>query len=415
VVDANGAVLSCEESENAVGYELWLGLDRYDMLFLVSETPSPPNEVISTFPSETTWWTVKARDENGGTIYADPSCIKAERVVPQGIENARERKRYSSIQRAINAASDGDEIVISPGIYEYRQNINLKGRNITVRSTDPEDAAVVAATVISGGGKGSAVTFSIGEDTNCVLAGLTVTGGGIGEDEGGVLCLGEGVRPTIKNCMILGNAGTGICCPYSSPTITNCVIAGNVGAGIKVWGKGGRVTITNCTIVENGAEGVNRYRGTATITNCIAWGNEGSAIYGGSKGVTYCDIEGGMDGEGNVDFKPCFVEPGYWVDVNDPNIVVEPNEPKAIWFEGDYHLLADSPCIDAGDPNYISEPNETDLDGRPRVLDGNEDGTAVIDMGAYEYTPPIPAEINIKPRILNLASKGRWTQLSEQR
>ncbi|UCC22637.1 MAG: hypothetical protein JSW23_00765, partial [Planctomycetota bacterium] len=131
LVDSNGAILSCEESENAVGYELWMGLGRYDMLFLVSDTPSPPNEIISTFPSETTWWTIKARDAYGSTIYADASCIKLEEVAAQGIKNTRKRKNYSSIQRAINDASDGDKIVILPGCYQYRENINLKGRNVT--------------------------------------------------------------------------------------------------------------------------------------------------------------------------------------------------------------------------------------------------------------------------------------------
>ncbi|MHC4692332.1 MAG: choice-of-anchor Q domain-containing protein [Planctomycetota bacterium] len=73
-----------------------------------------------------------------------------------------------------------------------------------------------------------------------------------------------------------------------------------------------------------------------------------------------------------------------------------------IWIEGDYHLLAGSPCIDAGDPNYVSEPNETDLDGRPRIMDGR------IDMGAYEYMPSILVEVRIVPRTINLASKGNW-------
>ncbi|MHC4498920.1 MAG: choice-of-anchor Q domain-containing protein [Planctomycetota bacterium] len=95
--------------------------------------------------------------------------------------------------------------------------------------------------------------------------------------------------------------------------------------------------------------------------------------------ITYCDVEGGWRGEGNIDADPCFVEPEYWADVNDPNIIVEPNDPNAVWVEGDYHLLISSPCINAGDPDYIAEPNETDLDGLPRVIGGR------IDMGAYEF------------------------------
>jgi len=54
---------------------------------------------------------------------------------------------------------------------------------------------------------------------------------------------------------------------------------------------------------------------------------------------------------------------------------------------GDYHLRPASPSIDTGD---ISAPNlpATDFDGNPRIQDGNLDGIAVIDMGAYEALPP---------------------------
>jgi hypothetical protein len=73
-----------------------------------------------------------------------------------------------------------------------------------------------------------------------------------------------------------------------------------------------------------------------------------------------------------------------------------------IWIEGDYHLLEGSPCINAGDPNYVPEPNETDLDGKPRVIGGR------IDMGAYEYSSPIPAEAKIVPHTISLGSRGKW-------
>ena len=52
---------------------------------------------------------------------------------------------------------------------------------------------------------------------------------------------------------------------------------------------------------------------------------------------------------------------------------------------GDYHLTAGSPLVDAGDP---AAPQGLDLDGNPLVADGNHDGSARRDIGAYELPGP---------------------------
>jgi hypothetical protein len=49
---------------------------------------------------------------------------------------------------------------------------------------------------------------------------------------------------------------------------------------------------------------------------------------------------------------------------------------------GDFHLADDSPLIDAGEA--VAAP-ETDLDGAPRALDGNGDGSSLPDIGAFEH------------------------------
>jgi hypothetical protein len=82
---------------------------------------------------------------------------------------------YATIQGAINAASGGDEIIVSPGTYV--ENINFGGKNVILRSTDPASPTVVASTVIDGNGSDSVVTFSGSELTSCVLAGFTLTRG----------------------------------------------------------------------------------------------------------------------------------------------------------------------------------------------------------------------------------------------
>jgi len=56
----------------------------------------------------------------------------------------------------------------------------------------------------------------------------------------------------------------------------------------------------------------------------------------------------------------------------------------------DFRLQANSPLIDAG--TNTPAPGVTvstlDLDGQPRVQDGNGDGTATVDPGAYEFMAP---------------------------
>src|SRR5262249_4978237 len=55
---------------------------------------------------------------------------------------------------------------------------------------------------------------------------------------------------------------------------------------------------------------------------------------------------------------------------------------------GDYHVRPGSPTIDAGTSNQAPA---TDLDGQARPTDGNGDGTAAFDLGAYES----PAAVNV--------------------
>jgi predicted outer membrane repeat protein len=221
---------------------------------------------------------------------------------------------------------------------------------------------------------------------------------------------GLGGRYNQQRCIHSGNtatfAGGGLFVyEYGEEIIlSNCIFSGNrasSGGAVSMDSEvNGTMMLLNCTIAENQAEeyiGGIYYPG-ATMRNCIFWGNsdpsgQSEAAQIGSSGsdINYCCVQGWTGqwpGVDNIKADPCFVERGYW-------------DANGLWVEGDYYLLPDSPCIDAGDPNYIAEPNETDLDGRPRVIGGR------IDMGAYEYSPTVPAEVRIIPKTINLASKGK--------
>ena len=52
---------------------------------------------------------------------------------------------------------------------------------------------------------------------------------------------------------------------------------------------------------------------------------------------------------------------------------------------GDYHLQPISPCIDTGD-NSAADLPATDIDGLPRIIDGDNNSSATVDMGADEQS-----------------------------
>ena len=276
----------------------------------------------------------------------------------QPVQNTTRGTVYDDIPSAIAEAVEGDVIVVAPGTYS--ETVDFIGKGITVKSQNPTDSGTVAATILDG--NGCAVSFANGEDAGSRLVGFTITGATCG-----IRCIGS--APTILNCRILDNTGAGsLLSEGSNPTFVNCILAGNGGAGIEILSETARATCTaidHCTIVGNhgGIHG-----GAPTIANSIVRDNDPNGatpeIAGDAPVVTYCNVEGGYDGPGNIDEEPEFVLPGHWTGAGTP---------EATWIRGNYHLLADSPCIDAGDPAFAMAVTDTDIDGQARILCGRTD------------------------------------------
>jgi hypothetical protein len=152
---------------------------------------------------------------------------------------------YTTIQAAIDDSNNGDTIVIEPNVYTGTGNKNLDftGKAITVRSIDPNDPCVVAATVIDCQDSGRAFYFHSAEDANSIVCGLTITGA----SDSGIFCSGS--SPTISRCVITNNIaystwdnyGGGIhCTSNSNPLIINCTISNNrAQGGSMIWATGG--------------------------------------------------------------------------------------------------------------------------------------------------------------------------------
>ncbi len=214
--------------------------------------------------------------------------------------------------------------------------------------------------------------------------------------------------PTITNCRIIGNLGTGLKCgAVSEPVMTNCIVANNIsggtGGGVSC-GSSCALQIINTAIVQNFAFGKGggvyvTSSATSKIVNSLVWGNsadtEGQQIFlrpstnfPSSVEVVTTILEGGMAsvegdgtvvwGVGNIDADPNFMDPDGRDDV-----------PGTL--DDDYRLGASSPAIDAGDNALVPVGVTTDLVGNARVHDGDGDGVATVDMGPLEVVVPIPA------------------------
>jgi len=138
---------------------------------------------------------------------------------------------YRTIQAAIAAASDGDTIVVHPGTYRGNGNrdIDFGGKAVTVRSEDPDEEGIVAATIIDCQGSAKqphrAFIFQTSEDANSILEGFTIINGYIridGNDAG---------TPDSNATDGEDSFGGAINCMGSSPTIRNCIINNCVAEG----------------------------------------------------------------------------------------------------------------------------------------------------------------------------------------
>jgi len=121
----------------------------------------------------------------------------------------------STIQAGINAASNGDTVLVQPGTYV--ENIDYNGKNITVASLfhTTQDTSYISNTIIDGNQNGRVVEFENGEDSTAVLAGFKIQNG-YASSGGGIYCSSS--SPSLDNVMITGycaSSGCGIYCSSS--------------------------------------------------------------------------------------------------------------------------------------------------------------------------------------------------------
>ncbi len=144
---------------------------------------------------------------------------------------------YATIQAGIDAAVDGDTVLVQPGT--YIENINFNGKNIVVGSLflTTQDTSYISQTVIDGNQSGSVVSFVNNENSSAVFTGFSITNG-------------SGTYNETNNRF----DGGGLYINYASPTINNLNVFSNIatlGAGIFCYSGNNTLHLSNSNIHHN--------------------------------------------------------------------------------------------------------------------------------------------------------------------
>ncbi len=222
---------------------------------------------------------------------------------------------YPTIQQGIDAAVDGDEVIIADGVYTGAENRNIDflGKLITVRSENGPENCIVDVQGVSGS---RGFQFVSGETREAVLEGITITRGHATvwlEGGGAILILSA--SPTLINCVFLDNEHIvleldgegGAIYSTGDPLIIDCVFEDNLavgycqGAGGGFRNKDGRPVLIGCSFIGNLADGdkaicgsvgggLRSSGGSVLLIDCQFTGNTAGAVNGDGGGAS---INGG--------------------------------------------------------------------------------------------------------------------------
>ena len=331
-------------------------------------------------------------------LALDTTANAATRYVGAGLSSSGEgtswATAYASLQDALAAAEDGDEIWVQAGTYPLDtyvsvynvNNVSIYGGFSGTETALSQRDLAANATILDGSAVlySDLITIESYNTSGIVIDGLTIAN---------YSSTGTAMRipgsPTIRNCNFFNNTtssgeGTGDTTGYfggaamlisgGAPMIVNCVFAHNTAT----YGYGGAAnmrssaadfincTFTRNTAIDGGAVSVYSDNGTNhEFYNCLFWGNTVDTM-----SYPHVDIATGAGTSYTANYN-------FYATSGDP-LLVDPDN-------GNYHLSPGSPCIDAGTGSVPLA--SVDMDGDSRVIDGDENGSLVVDIGADEFDP----------------------------
>ena len=264
---------------------------------------------------------------------------------------------FNAIRLAVDAAVDGDTILVAPGTYTgpFNRDTDPHGKRLAILSFAGWDS-----TIIDCEGKGRAFHYNTGEDLQSILSGFTVTGGSTdsyGKEYGGGVYASK-AAPVIEFCRFkdnyarLNGGGVLISMP-NDLIITQCIFDHNNsggGDGLYVNGYYSEVNIQNCLFYANQGSGAClKFNLSGILENNIFWQNTGEQldIFSVELDIRYNNLAGNWPGQGNIDEDPLLIDPD----------------------NGNFRLFEASPCIDAANPETPNVPW----------------GGSRRDMGAFEF------------------------------
>jgi hypothetical protein len=350
-------------------------------------------------------------DDDAAGLNDGTSWTNAHRFLQEALNDAKFAETPAEI-RVAQGVYRPDEGLIAIPEFDWRtttfqliNGVTLRGGYAGLSEADPNTRDIeLYETILSGDLNGDDdpnfannlensyhVVTASATDNTAILDGFTITAGNANvptseldpNDPNDSYHYGGGVyivsgNPVLMNCRFRANAawnGGGMYNEHASdPILTNCIFTANSAnwgsAMSNSWDSNPKVT--HCTFTDNhpstgGGGVVSSSDASPILTNCILW-NDTLLQIAGDAVVTYSDIRGGWEGEGNIDADPLFADPN----------------------NGDYHLKSQagrwepvseswvvddvtSPCIDAGDPNS------------PIAFEPSPNG-GIINMGTYGGT-----------------------------